>query len=164
MKKRQLLHYLLVQSLCNQVRLRHLKYGIINIATWLFLAMSKPVTQFLSMTIKSRRCWTGSKLANRPVHVLMQHSLAWVRFYGAETFALTQLYCSFLFVAGFQPSGALAGEGILNHTTTIFTSCKCCYIQKFGGWKWVSIAQCVSKDDLIFTFTTQISAASPSYI
>ena len=26
--------------------------------------MSKPVTQFSCMTIKSRRCWTGSKLAN----------------------------------------------------------------------------------------------------
>jgi len=38
------------------------------------------------MTIKpSRRCWTGIKLANRPV------PLVEVRFYGAETFALTQL-------------------------------------------------------------------------
>jgi hypothetical protein len=40
-----------------------LKYGIIYIATRLFLAMSKPVTQFSSMTI-SRNCWTGSKYAN----------------------------------------------------------------------------------------------------
>ena len=56
-----LLHYLILQSLCNQVRLRQPKYDIINIATRLLLAMSRPVTQFQSMTIKFRRCWTGSK-------------------------------------------------------------------------------------------------------
>ena len=50
-----------LQSLCNQVRLWQPKYGIIDIATRLFLAMSRPVTQFSSMTIKYRRCWTGSK-------------------------------------------------------------------------------------------------------
>ena len=32
------------------------KYGIISITIRLFLAMSRPVTQFSSMTIKSRRC------------------------------------------------------------------------------------------------------------
>ena len=53
--------YLILQSLCNQVRLRQPNYGIINIATRLFLAMSRPVTHFSSMTIKYRRCWTGSK-------------------------------------------------------------------------------------------------------
>ena len=58
-----LLDYLILQSLCNQVRLRQPKYGVINIALRLFLAMSRPVTQFSSMTVKSRRCWTGSKKA-----------------------------------------------------------------------------------------------------
>jgi hypothetical protein len=45
-----LLHYLTFQGLCSQVRLRQPKYGIINIATRLFLAMSRPVIQFSSMT------------------------------------------------------------------------------------------------------------------
>ena len=44
-------HYLILQSLCNQVIMRQPKYGIINIAPRLFLAMSRPVTQFSSMTI-----------------------------------------------------------------------------------------------------------------
>ena len=55
-----LLHYLILQSLCNQVIMRQPKYGTINIAPRLFLAMSRPVTQFSSMAIKYR-CWTGSK-------------------------------------------------------------------------------------------------------
>ena len=38
-----LLHYLKFQSLCNQVRLRQPKNGIINIIMRLFLAMSRPV-------------------------------------------------------------------------------------------------------------------------
>ena len=42
-------HYLILQSLCNQVIMRQPKYGIINIAPRLFLAMSRPVTQFSSM-------------------------------------------------------------------------------------------------------------------
>ena len=53
-------HYLNLQSLCNQVIMRQPKYGIINIAPRLFLAMSRPVTQFSNMTFY-RRCWTGSK-------------------------------------------------------------------------------------------------------
>ena len=44
-----LLHYLILQSLCNQVIMQQPIYGIINIAPRLFLAMSRPVTQFSSM-------------------------------------------------------------------------------------------------------------------
>ena len=42
-------HSLILQSLCNQVRLWQPKYGITNITTWLLLAMARPVTQFSSM-------------------------------------------------------------------------------------------------------------------
>ena len=42
-------HHCLFLS-CNQVRLRQPQYGIIKIITWLFLAMSRPVTQFSSVT------------------------------------------------------------------------------------------------------------------
>ena len=71
--KTPLLPYLILQSLCNQVRLRQPKYGIINITTRLILAMSRPVTQFSSMAIKYRRCWTGSKEANLNVTPTQLH-------------------------------------------------------------------------------------------